>query len=93
MTRPSRRERYLYYASTALCGGALGLVGAARLRSNGLGVVPVLLVIGALCMTVGSILGSRSDPPGASVPDRRLVWISAGGAALAVVGSALTLLD
>lgn len=92
MTSPSRREVYLYYVSTAVCGGALGLIGLSGLRSSGLGVVPVLLTIGGLGMVAGSAVEALSGTPKESVPDRRLLWLTVGGAVLAIVGVVLTLL-
>ncbi|WP_126663463.1 hypothetical protein [Haloterrigena salifodinae] len=92
--RPSlRREAYLYHLSVAICGCSLGLIGLSGLRSSGLGVVPVLLTISGFGMVAGSVFEAFWRTPAESVPDRRLLWLTVGGAALAIVGGALTLLD
>ncbi|QRV15510.1 hypothetical protein JMJ58_01000 [Haloterrigena salifodinae] len=93
MSPSSRREAYLYHLSMVICGCSLGLIGLSGLRSSGLGVVPVLLTISGFGMVAGSVFEAFRGAPDESVPDRRLLRLTVGGAVLAIVGGALTLLD
>lgn len=82
----------LYYASIAVCGAILGVMGLSSVVSGGIALVPVLLSIGGIGMIAGIVYEVFiSSTTIDTVPDDRLVWFTVAMAVVGVIAGIWTL--
>lgn len=87
------RKALLYYGSTAICCGYLGVRGISAIRAGNVNPIPILLAISGIgAVFTGGYQVFLSSDPSDSLPDDRLVWFTAAMAVLFVLSRGWSLL-
>lgn len=87
-------EAILYHLSMAMYGCVIGWFGLSRLAPGEVAIAPLLFVVGGAGIVVGTVyeLILSTDPP-TTPTDGRIVWLTAVGALVAVIGAIVSTLS